>query len=76
MPAKRSVSDARFSSEPFTSIPINEPALELSKNRFDELHRFSDAREGLTGFMMHSLANSCKRKSELFDIKPFLEGNN
>lgn len=37
-----------------TSVTINEPTLELSKNRFDE-RVIANAREGLTCPMMHFL---------------------
>jgi len=53
------VSDARKLQEP-TSVTINEPALEPSKNRFDERITNKDAREGLTPFMMRLLPVGCK----------------
>ncbi len=42
-----------------TSVTINEPTLELSKNRFDE-RVIANAREGLTFPIMHFLPDGCK----------------
>ena len=61
LPAENRVSDAQNFKSDFCNY--KEPALELSKNRFDE--RISnDAREGLTLYMMHFLRNSCKLNSQ------------